>query len=155
MTEIKGKHVLLGILGFFGAVFAVNGAFVFFALDSWSGLDIDDPYARGLHYREEVEQARHWDVRVGSEQTGPEAVRLMVELANTDGVALRGLGVTAEIRRPTVDTLDQTVHLAFDGRNMFSADVALPAAGQWDVRVRARRDGQLLVRADKRLWIKP
>ncbi len=35
---ITGRAVLFGLLAFFGVVFAVNGALIFFALDSWSGL---------------------------------------------------------------------------------------------------------------------
>ena len=45
---LTGKTVLIGFLAFFGLIFAVNGAFVYFALDSWPGLRYDSAAEAGL-----------------------------------------------------------------------------------------------------------
>ena len=42
--RITGRMVLVGLLTFFGVVFAVNGVFVYFALDSWPGLTTEAAY---------------------------------------------------------------------------------------------------------------
>ena len=55
--RITGRQVLFGILGFFGVVFAANGAFIFFALDSFTGLATDSPYQRGIEYNQTLAAA--------------------------------------------------------------------------------------------------
>ena len=50
--ELKGRHVLMVLCGFFGVMFIVNGFFVYFALSTFSGGDTSDPYRKGLHYNE-------------------------------------------------------------------------------------------------------
>ena len=50
--ELKGRHVLMVLCGFFGVMFVVNGIFVYFAVATFSGGDTSDPYRKGLHYNE-------------------------------------------------------------------------------------------------------
>ena len=50
--ELKGRHVLMVLCGFFVVMFVVNGIFVYFALATFSGGDTSNPYRKGLHYNE-------------------------------------------------------------------------------------------------------
>ena len=47
---IAGRHVLWGLIGFFGVIFAVNAIFVYAAEETFSGGDTSDPYRKGLNY---------------------------------------------------------------------------------------------------------
>ena len=64
-TGLTGRHVLLAMLAFFGVIFAVNGAFLYFALGSHSGVVAVEPYRKGLAYNQaiaaaEAQERRGW-----------------------------------------------------------------------------------------------
>ena len=46
---------MLGVfLGFFATVFVVNGAMIYSAVSTHSGLVANEPYRKGLHYNERI-----------------------------------------------------------------------------------------------------
>ena len=47
---VTGRHVLMMMLGFFGVIFAVNGVFAFLAIDTFTGLETEQAYLKGLDY---------------------------------------------------------------------------------------------------------
>ena len=55
--RITGRMVLVGLLTLFGVVFAVNGVFVYFALDSWPGLATEAAYEQGLAHDQSLAEA--------------------------------------------------------------------------------------------------
>ena len=42
---IEGRHVLIGLVAFFGVMLVANGIFVYYALETFAGGDTSDPYA--------------------------------------------------------------------------------------------------------------
>ena len=54
---LRGRHVLLGLVGFFGLIFLVNGIFAYYAIATFGGGDTSDPYRKGLNYNETVAEA--------------------------------------------------------------------------------------------------
>ncbi|MEZ5827664.1 MAG: hypothetical protein R3D01_04450 [Hyphomicrobiales bacterium] len=44
---INGRHVLLGLIVFFGVMLLANSLLVYYALDTFSGGDRPDPYRSG------------------------------------------------------------------------------------------------------------
>jgi len=54
---LRGRHVLAGFLGFFAIVFVVNGAMMYAAVSTYSGLVANEPYRKGLHYNERLAAA--------------------------------------------------------------------------------------------------
>ncbi len=65
---------------------------------------------------------------------------LLVTFADRDGHAVRYLDVEATLFRPTHEGFDQTVGLDARGGGQYAREVTLPLSGQWEARVRARRD---------------
>ena len=51
---LRGRHVLWAFLGFFATVFVVNGAMIYSAVSTHSGLVANEPYRKGLHYNERI-----------------------------------------------------------------------------------------------------
>ncbi|MFC4272880.1 hypothetical protein GQF03_09460 [Sneathiella chungangensis] len=157
--QLTGRHVALMLAAFFGLMFAVNGAFVYFALGSFSGLSETDAYKRGLAYNEEIDHkarqnARGWQPAFSFEQTGATKGRLVLDIRDANGVALHDLDVEAIIRRPVIDGTDQTVALRYDG-SKFTAEITLTAPGQWDISLLATGGGyDEPYRLDKRIWVK-
>ena len=156
---LTGRHVALMLAAFFGLMFAVNGAFVYFALGSFSGLSEDDAYKRGLAYNEEIDSrarqiARGWQPALAFEQTGTAQGKLIFSILDAEGRNLEGLDVVATVRRPVIDGTDQSLSLVYDEEN-YSADVTLSGSGQWDVSILAHGGGyEEPYRLDKRIWVK-
>ena len=44
---IEGRHVLIGLVAFFGVMLVANGIFVYYALETFAGGDTSDPYRKG------------------------------------------------------------------------------------------------------------
>ena len=56
-NEIRGRHVLIGFIVFFGLIFLVNGVFLYYALTTFGGGETSNPYRKGLHYNETLAEA--------------------------------------------------------------------------------------------------
>ncbi|MBI5104899.1 MAG: FixH family protein, partial [Solirubrobacterales bacterium] len=52
--EITGKHVLLGMLAFFGLIIAVNIVMMRLALSTHTGVVAENTYRKGVKYNEEI-----------------------------------------------------------------------------------------------------
>ncbi len=154
--KLTGKHILLYLFGFFGVVFAVNGAFIYYALHSWSGLDIDHSFVRGLSFEEDIKEAHEWKVEIDPEDLGNDRIRLNVIIERVDGRTVSPHSVEAEVRRPAVAKYDQNVQLRETSPRHYVADVTVAGKGIWQIRVRGRDGGQaILFRADERYFLKP
>jgi len=155
-TRLTGKHVLLTLFGFFGVIFAVNGAFIYYAMESWTGLDIDNSFIRGLSFEEDIQEAHEWKVEIDPEEIASGRVRLTVLIERIDGRSALPYSLDAEIRRPAVDRYDQRIELAPQDAHRYVGQIDLSGRGQWQIRVRGRDENQaVLFRADKRLYLKP
>ena len=141
---LTGRHVLIMLLAFFGIVFAANGAFVYFARASWTGVETEDAYRKGLSYNRavtdaEAQHALGW--KIAAFEVSMDAGRqvMTVRLVDAGGAPLRGLDVAASLRRPTTDRLDRQVTLSEGEDGLYRAALDLPEPGQWDVEVVATR----------------
>ena len=135
---ITGKHVLIGIISFFGVVMSVNFLFVYFAIDSWTGLTAHDSYRKGLEYNQTLADADR-QAALGWKTIVPyEEERLYIEVKEHAGVPLLASNVSVLVRRPTHENLDISLVMSLDG-NRYSAPLRLPKAGQWDIEVTVQR----------------
>ncbi|MFQ5468128.1 MAG: FixH family protein [Kiloniellaceae bacterium] len=156
---ITGRHALIGVLAFFAVVFAANGAFVYLALDSWSGLSTENPYERGIAYNETLaaaaaQKALGWRARLGFTDLGAGRGRIEIAFADQRGAPLDTLEVSGTIRRPTHEGLDRAVSLAWTGPGRYAVELAFPKSGQWDVRLVARGRGDRRFEIEDRIWLK-
>jgi nitrogen fixation protein FixH len=160
VKEITGRHVLIGLLGFFGIMLLVNGIFVYFALSTFNGLENPNAYRDGLHYNQRIAAAERqaalgWSHRLAVGEAG----RLEVTIRDKAGEPVSGLAVNGDIRRPVGDGPAQP--LVFDevGSGIYAAKPAGLAAGNWIVSLDARgpRGGgeATAYRIKERLWLKP
>lgn len=135
---LTGRTVLIWLVVFFGLIAAVNGIFIFFALESWPGLSQQDPYKAGIDYNRVLDDARTqkalgWRSGVDLGSDG----NLTVRIANAAGVPVSGLVVSATLKRPASAERDEAVNLARESDGTYRARVALPLAGAWSVEVSA------------------
>lgn len=156
---ITGRHVLIAVLAFFAVVIAANGAFVFLALNTFTGVSTEDAYQRGLAYNETLraaadQRALGWRAAVEGTVPAEGRARVAVTLSDRAGRPLEHLAVTGVLRRPTQDGFDRALELARVGPGRYAVEVALPLAGQWHLALEAvSREGQHF-RIEERLWLK-
>ena len=94
---IEGRHVLLALLGFFGAILIVNGVFLYYALATFGGGDTGSPYQKGLRYNQTIAEAarlaeRGWSSGLAYDRS---AGRISLQLRDRARSARARLGASA------------------------------------------------------------
>ena len=133
--KLKGWHVLLILLGFFGVMFSVNGVFLYHAITSFPGEDVKKSYVQGLHYNETLaDRARQAELGWRAE-AGIQGNNIVFRLRDREDRALTDLSVIGELRRLTTKEADR--YLVFSsGRNgHYTTNADMLSAGQWQLRV--------------------
>ena len=145
-------------VGGFLVVIGVNGTLIYFARDTFSGLETASPYERGLDYNkalaaEAAQDRLGWQsqIQISGESDG--ARSLQVRLTDRDGRPLDGLTVVAYLVRPSSEGLDTTVMPRPLGDGRYGTSFVLPAAGQWELRLVAHSDDVAWQRSE-RLFVK-
>ncbi|MBO6784577.1 MAG: FixH family protein [Alphaproteobacteria bacterium] len=152
-----GRTFLAWIIGFFAVIFAVNGVFIWFASDSWSGLSAENSYRRGVDFNRTLERAERqsalgWKVAATFEAETALRGRLIVAAEGPGGQPIEQRDVTAAFVRPVAEGLDFTVPLKAQPGGVYLAEVDLPVPGQWDVRAEISRPGAEPYIVETRIW---
>jgi len=141
--ELTGRHVLIGILAFFGVTFAVNAVFLTQALRTFPGEETEKSYLQGLEYND-VLAARAAQAELGWSARLVRASRnddiTVIELAYTgaDGAPLRGLSLSGSLRRPADAKLDRDLAFRPAGDGVYRAETEAVAPGLWEVQTVAK-----------------
>lgn len=148
---------MLFIAGFL-AVIAVNGALIFFAEDTFSGLDTENAYQQGLDYNktlaaEAAQEKLGWRSQAAITSGSDGRYILRAQLADRDGRPLDGATLEAFLVRPSVSGMDLSLSPQAMGDGRYSVEFNLPAPGQWDLRLVARR-GDFTWQQSERLFVK-
>lgn len=151
---INGKDVLYGFIAFFMLIFAANGALVYFAMESWTGLETDNSYEKGLAYNRILDadarqQALGWQGIVGVDPVSNGRVRLRVTVSDRQGRSLSGLDVVVRFVRPTHHGHDFTETLKAKEAGIYETEFQPPLRGIWDVRVDAAGSSDSFVFQDR------
>jgi nitrogen fixation protein FixH len=138
---VHGRHVLAGLVGFFGVMLLANAIFVYFAVATFSGGDTSKPYQRGLAYNQTIEAdaaqaARGWRTEIGY-QSGT----LAFHVTDRTGAPVTRLHVAAEFARPATDKHDRRVVLQEVSDGRYSAAIDLPQ-GLWVISVASRHNDE-------------
>ncbi|MEM8744520.1 MAG: FixH family protein [Pseudomonadota bacterium] len=155
---LTGRHVFLGLVGFFGVMLIANGIFLYYALGTFNGFETKNAYKRGLNYNARIsadaaQSARGWQAVAGHDSGTGE---LLLEVRDRSGAGLAGLTISGEIRRPVTDREDQAVSFRETSPARYTAPAKL-TAGQWVLSVEMREPGaagEPSFRLKKRLWVK-
>ena len=148
---------MMFIAGFL-VVIAVNGALIFFAEDTFSGLETENAYQQGLDYNKtlaaEAAQERlgwRYQAMISDEADGRRT--LQVQLTDREGRPLDGVKLEAFLVRPSNGGMDVSLSPQPKGDGRYAADFTLPAPGQWDLRLVAQR-GDAAWQQSERLFVK-
>lgn len=158
--ELKGWHVLIWMLVFFGVMFAVNGVFLYYALTTHPGEQVEKSYLQGLNYNATLEARAHqeelgWTSALGVvEQTG-DVPLLVAQMTDRADAPLNGLAVTASLHRHTTADAPVLVTLTAVSSGEYAARMEGLPSGTYDVILQARSAGAETVEfeAHKRLYL--
>jgi nitrogen fixation protein FixH len=138
-------------VGGMGLVFAVNAVMVWLAFASWSGLSTTAPYQRGLAYNRVLDavarqEALGWQLSAAfvPEHAGAREGTIAIAVSDRDGRPVADLALEAEAARPLAEASSIALDLRPAGPGRYAAAAALPLAGQWELRLIARRAGDSL-----------
>jgi nitrogen fixation protein FixH len=140
---IEGRHVLLGLIAFFGIMILANAIFLYFAVSTFSGGDASNAYRNGLHYNTTLEAAkrqkeRGWRTELAYDDG---ARRLTLKVMDQAAAPVTGLHVGANLARPATDREDRRVVLKESGEGIYVAALDL-APGAWIIAIVSRREGE-------------
>lgn len=142
----------------FAVVIAVNGVMLHFALSTWTGVQTEQHFLKGIHYNEDLAGARAQAERgwkVGLDFTGTDPLKglVAVTLHDKSGNLLKDAKVRVTFIRPTSEGHDLTLELPYLGEGRYAAPVTLTLPGQWDMRlVVDHPSGDY--QDQKRIWVK-
>jgi nitrogen fixation protein FixH len=136
----------------FCVVVAVNGVMVYFALSTFTGVAVEAPYARGIAYNrvlaaQEKQDALGWSIAAEWHPASAGATRgeLRLTLREKGEVARGDILIAGSVERP----LEKAAPIALTFRpvsaGLQAAPVAFPARGNWDLRIEARRAGDVAI----------
>lgn len=138
-----GRRVLASFIGFFGIVFAVNGYFVYAALSTFDGVEVEGAYQKGRAYNhllERMDEQRRigWTAAIATDPAPAGGTRLSVVFAGADGAPLNGLEVEGLFWRPVAAGEDQRLPLAETRAGTYETVFNLAHDGNWLVRIAAQ-----------------
>lgn len=130
IREIKGYHVLIGLLIFFGVIFTVNAVFLTQAFRTFRGEDEPRSYIQGINYndtlaRREAQAELGWTAISTVSETG-----VRIEISDADGQGVTGLMLDARLRHPADSNLDIVLDLRGDGPGVYATQADIPD-GRW------------------------
>jgi len=150
---VTGRHVLIGMVLFFGIIIGLDTWFVTLAYRTFSGEVARNPYEAGLAYNRTIaqrqrESALGWTVAIGQPVDGV----IRIQAGGGDGKPLDGLRVEGLLERPATEKGSRTLRFAAAGPGVYVADAA-PLDGAWDLRATLRGPGGEVFEAERRLVI--
>lgn len=155
--ELRGHHVLIMFLGFFGVIFAVNGYFLYSALGTHTGVVSVEPYRKGLHYNdrialEEKQSELGWSHGIEAGLDG----RIVVRFNERSGNPIAGLKVVGTVGRPSTNEFDRNLAFTEMAPGRYEAVTAKLEVGAWIASLEAfpPAGNAPAYRGRNRLWLK-
>lgn len=144
--ELKGIHVLLIIVAFFGVIIGVNILLAVLANSTWSGFATPNSYVASQNFNREVAAAKAQGALGWSQAVLINDQQVSVKVTDAGGRGLSGLKVQVLLQRPTTDKQDHVLELGDLGGGQYSAALSVEP-GVWIADVTAQSgDGRLLRR---------
>lgn len=142
--QMTGWHALLWFLGFFGAMFVVNGIFLWTAITTFPGEDIEKSYLAGLEYNRELARRAHqeeagWKVEAGFVQ-GDDGAELRARLLTREETPLAAANIEAVLRHPADRAHDRVLALSPLGGGEYAAGIGPLSSGLWTIIISAETD---------------
>ena len=139
--ELKGWHVLIIFIVFFGIMLGVNVLMVVQAIRTFPGEVNSQPYEAGLAYNHTLKQmaterALGWRAKIDSISPLGAVTSISVRWSDASAGPLNGVIVTGKIVRPATQTQSHDLVFVQTAPGLYVAKVKA-APGAWDLSVTA------------------
>jgi nitrogen fixation protein FixH len=149
-NPLRGWHVLVMILMFFGVTIGVNATFITLALRTFPGEDVPHSYVQGINYNDTLDRRQAqaelgWSARFNAVEGA-----LLLEVLDAEGAPVSGLTLSGSMVHPDT-TQDCPLSFAADRPGLYRAALACDTDGRW--RVRANNSGDAPFEVEYELWL--
>lgn len=134
--DTGGQRVFVYFAMFFGLIIVTNSIFVYFALNTHSGVVTEKPYEKGLAFNDVLAMAEAQPNATQSVVYEDGVLRSI--LRDETGVAVAGASVTVSMVRPVKDGYDHNISLIDQGHGVYEATLNLPLKGLWLAKVNSQ-----------------
>ena len=154
--RLKGRHVLIMFLGFFGVMTAVNAVFLITAVNTFPGDHVDGAYERGLAYNAVLE-ARNaqtqagWTAEISQARLTQNVLDLSVQLNAASPSEPTPDEVTVQLRHPVNSSFDVSAQMSMTSTDLYTVALDPVHAALWDVEITAFTNGVEVMTATARL----
>ena len=148
------RKALLIIIGGFSIVLAANSALVYFALTTWTGLETEQHFVKGLAYNDDLEAASRqqdlgWQMQLETAFSDSKTGDIGITFVDREGRPMNDLDIKVFAVRPTHTGYDRQFKATPSGAGSYNSTFSLPLQGQWDFRVVARRGDDVFQRVER------
>ena len=156
---VRDGWIPWAFVAFFGVVLAANGAMIWIAFATWTGLETEGAYQKGLAYNRSLAAARAqdalgWRVDLDLAATGGRLAVLELTLADRYGDLIEDGRVTTKFVRPTQAGHDLELTVPHTHAGVYVAQAALPFAGLWELHLTIQSGGDTYLMR-RRIYLKP
>ncbi|MEE2526525.1 FixH family protein [Hyphobacterium sp. HN65] len=130
IREIKGRHVLIALLVFFGVIIAVDAFFVTTALRTFRGEDEPRSYVQGIRYNDVLERREEQAGLGWSATSVVTSTRVEIGVVDAQDAPVTGLVLDARLRHPADSGRDIELALTEISAGVYEADTEVPD-GRW------------------------
>jgi nitrogen fixation protein FixH len=146
--QIRGWHVLAGMLAFFGVIIAVNIAFAVIAVRSFPGEDVRRSYLQGIRYNDALAERRAqaalgWQAAASLRQRDGEAI-LEISLRQDNGAPINAAALSGALQWPTQARFDRELAFTPIGDGRYEARLGALQSGRWRLRAHAENEAGAL-----------
>jgi nitrogen fixation protein FixH len=155
----RSRWIPYAFVAFFGVVLLANGAMIWIAFATWTGLETESAYQKGLAYNRVLDQAEAqaalgWRVDLAFAQADARALAVKLALADRHGNLIENARISTTFFRPTHEGHDRIAAIAHRYGGEYEARVELPLAGQWEVHLSIERASEVW-RETRRVYLRP
>lgn len=132
--EFTGWH-MVGVIGlFFGTIISVNLTLAYFAIQSWTGLVVENSYVASQNFNENMEKKQAQAKLGWQASTTYQDDQFSLMLTDKSGQPVQRVEIVALIGRPATEVDDRSIVLLPNSANEYSAHTEL-GTGLWNAKI--------------------
>ncbi len=141
------KYIPYFFFIFFGIIFIADFSFVYIANKTWRGVYTEGGYKKGKNYNDTINAVNEqnklgWKSETKYKKVGKNLAILTACLQDKNKNYIKNAKIQAKIVRPVQEGYDFKVDFV-PKNNCYESKVSFPLQGQWDIELRAFKDGKV------------
>ncbi|WP_158025578.1 FixH family protein [Maricaulis sp. W15] len=135
LNPLRGWHVLIMIIAFFGVTIGVNAAFITLAVQTHPGEDVPRSYVQGLNYndtldRRDAQAALGWQARINLVERD-----LLVAISDAQGAPVGNLALAGTLIHRADTDRDCPLDFTETRPGVYRGSLPCEGSGDWRVEV--------------------